>query len=457
MSDSHPCAAKTAANGASGAAPTAAAGARPDAAPRGGRLLIASDTFANVVPGVHVLPGQGNTIAIETARGVVVVDAGPGGRVTAALIAKLRELTDKPVSHLVYSHGHGGYNYGVRDWIAAAAARGEPRPQVVAQRGVRARYRRYLETAGLQQWLNSRQFRGVVPLPAAELYVMPDLAFDERLVIDGGDRDVELIAAPSETDDALAVWLASERFLYGGAAVMRSIPNVGTPLRTMRDAVRWARTLETLHALRPAVIATEFGAPITDPKDVEDVLRVPIAGLRWLRDAVVARMNAGMSLDDIVHDVELPDAIFGHKFMRPIYGAPEYVIRDIWRSENGWWDRNPTTLHPVAPALAAADLHEAMFGGDADAQAVIARAKALADAGDTQLALHVLDLVALGPDDGAGVAQARALKADLLDARAVQVPTVVSRNLYRSAAEELRGQPIGSTRAQDPIGNFSWD
>lgn len=427
------------------------------AAPRGVGVVRMTHTLRDIVPGVHVLPGQGNTVAIETARGVVLIDAGPGGRTTDKLIARLRGITDRPVSHIVYSHGHIGYNYGVAQWRAAALARGEPAPLVVAHAGVRARYRRYLETAGLQQWLNSRQFRVEVPEPSAQWLVMPDLAFEERIVIDGGDRIVELLAAPSETDDTIAAWLPAERFLYGSAAVIRSIPNVGTPLRTLRDPLRWADTLEKLHALHPTTVLGEFGSPVRDPRDIDDLMLKPVAGLRWLRAAVVERMNAGMALDDILHDIELPAAIFGHRFMRPIYGAPEYVIRDIWRSENGWWDRNPTSLHPAPPGDVAADLRDAIGGTDADAARVLARALSLADAGEHQLALHVIDLLALQPAGAPGVEDARALKADLLDARARQVAPVVSRNLYRSCAEELRGVPLGPTRDLDPTDDFSWD
>lgn len=81
---------------------------------------------------------------------------------------------------------------------------------------------------------------------------MPDETYETRMVIHGGRRDVELIYAPSETDDVTAVWIPGERLLYGSAAVIRSIPNVGTPLRTIRDPVRWAETLERLYALPPA-------------------------------------------------------------------------------------------------------------------------------------------------------------------------------------------------------------
>jgi alkyl sulfatase BDS1-like metallo-beta-lactamase superfamily hydrolase len=429
----------------------------PSPSARRGAAIVRTDAFQpNLVPGVHRLPGQGNSLAIETDRGVVLVDAGPGRRATATMIERLRSVTDRPVSHIVYSHGHVGYNDGVAMWRADAAERGHPRPVTVAHARVPDRYRRYAETAGLQAWLNSRQFRAQARPPTADVFTMPDLAYEERLAIDGGDREVVLLAAPSETDDTTAVWLPRERFLYGSAAVVSSIPNVGTPLRTWRDPMRWAETLERLHALGPTTVLGEFGPPVSGPAEIDGLLLGPVAALRWLREQVVRRMNTGMHVDDIVHDVPLPDALFGHRFMRAIYGAPEYVIRDVWRSENGWWDRNPSTLHPSDPDDAARDLADAI-GGPGDAAHVLREARRLAEAGEPQLAMHVVDLVALQPPGAPGRDEALALKAALCRVRATQVSSVVSRNLYRSAAEELEGLPLGSTKADDPVQDFSWE
>lgn len=43
-----------------------------------------------VAPGVHVLPAQGNGLAIETPDGVILVDVGRGGKQTAGRLAALR-------------------------------------------------------------------------------------------------------------------------------------------------------------------------------------------------------------------------------------------------------------------------------------------------------------------------------------------------------------------------------
>lgn len=415
-------------------------------------VLMNAGLFRDLVPGVHTLGGQGNTLAIETGDGVVIVDAGPGGKVSQQMITHLRTLTQARVHAIVYSHGHAGYNAGVPVWIEHALARGETPPLRIAHRNVARRYQRYVETAGLQAWLNSRQFRRPFKAASAQDFPMPQVLFVDNLSLALGDRTIELIAAPSETDDTVAVWLPQERFLYGSAAMIRSIPNIGTPLRTLRDPMRWAATLERLHALGPSMVLPEFGSPITGVADIEDAFRVPIRALHWLRSEVVRRMNEGQSEREILAGMHYPPALFGHRFMRAIYGSPDYIVRDIWRSESGWWDRNPTQLHPARPADAAA----AIVAAIGDTVAVLAHARRLGDEGQTQLALHVVDLVATTSDEPVAIA-ARELKAVLCEARSMQCSSVVSRQLLRSCAEELRGVPVGSTRDNDPPMDFSWD
>ena len=84
---------------------------------------------------------------------------------------------------------------------------------------------------------------------------MPRETFSRALRLGDAARQIQLLWAPSETDDALVAWLPKERLLYGGAAVTPSIPNVGTPLRSLRDPVRWADTLERLARLEIALSA----------------------------------------------------------------------------------------------------------------------------------------------------------------------------------------------------------
>jgi alkyl sulfatase BDS1-like metallo-beta-lactamase superfamily hydrolase len=171
--------------------------------------------------------------------------------------------------------------------------------------------------------------------------------------------------------------------------------------------------------------------------DVRRTLRLTVDALRYLRRETVRRMNRGMTEWEILHDMEYPEAIFGHPFMRPSYGMPEYIVRDIWRSENGWWDRNPTHLHPAAPEAVNAALREAV----ADPDHLLRCAQAHRDNKRPQLALHVLDLLAPENPGDSYARDARAMKAELLEELAESSTSFVSAQIYRSEAARLARQP----------------
>ena len=124
--------------------------------------------------------------------------------------------------------------------------------------------------------------------------------------------------------------------------------------------------------------------------------------------------------------------------MSPLYGHPEYIVRDIFRKETGWWDRNPTNLHPAHPDAAGA----AVLSAISDRGAVLERARQLRDGGEPQLAMHVIDVLALAPGDDPEVVEARQLKSELCKILAVSAESFVSQSLYVSTARIIgKGAP----------------
>ncbi|MBW1985292.1 MAG: MBL fold metallo-hydrolase [Deltaproteobacteria bacterium] len=397
-------------------------------------LLKQKNKIWTVHPGIHVIGAIGNALSIETDLGIIQVDTGMTRKMAREVLDNLRTVSNAPVHTIIYSHGHNGYNHGAIAFIEAAEERNEPRPKIVAHERLPFRYRRYEETGELQQYLNAMQFR--MPLDTAyrpSRYTYPDITFKETLRMNMGNRIVEVIWAPSETDDSIAIWLPEERVLYTGPAVIYSCINVGTPLRTQRDDVRWADTLDKLIALRPEVLIPSYGKPIKGEEEIQKMLNNMADGLRYLRKEVVDRMNQGMTDVEILHDITYPPEYFEHPWSQPIYGCPDMIVRDIYRSENGWWDRNPTNLHPADPGQSATAVADAI----ADKKRVLQKTIELKDSGEIQTALHVIDTLALAPGTAGEIGEAKKLKSELLHLRSKDVPSVVSTNLYLSAADRL--------------------
>lgn len=395
--------------------------------------LAGSNAVVDLGPGIFGQEQAGWLVTIETAEGLVQIDTGDQA---PASLAAIRGRTDAPFTHIVFSHGHQRYNLGCRDWVAASVAESGRIPAVVAHANVPRRQRRYLESNGLQNRLLERQFR----YPPGSLegrvfpFTTPTHVFDDHFLIETPGRTIDVLWAPSETDDAVAVWLAEDRILYGGPACIPFFPNVGSPQRPLRDPVRWADTLARLRGLGAEVLIREFGPPVEGPADVDEYLTSTETALRWCHDTVVGLMNEGHNVAEIVNLVEPPPELFDKPWLAEGYTSIEHVLRDVYRSQFGWWeDLNPTSLHPAHPAAVARELRAAIT----DPEAVLDRVRALREAGDLRLALHVVDLLALADGDTPEVVEARRLKADLCRKAAFANPSYVTQSLYLHGADEL--------------------
>ena len=402
--------------------------------------VLAPSFLGTAAPGVHVLGGMGNALSVEMEQGVLQLDTGNSAEKATEMLTRLRELTQAPVFAIVYSHGHLGYNDAIETWLEHCEQRGDPRPRIIAHQNLVTRWKRYRETEGLQKFFAEIQMRlpvGILDKHPLTLE-MPTETFSETLVIEDRQHRVELLWAPSETDDALALWLPREKVLYGGAAVTPNIPNIGTPLRTQRYAMRWAETLDRLAALEPELLVMEFGPSVEGAEKIQTVLKSMAGALRWVRARVVEGLNEGKGIEEILAGLEYPEELFGLPWMTPTYGHPDFIARDIFRSETGWWDRNPTNLHPATPEAAGA----AILSAITDRGAILKRASELLASGEPQLALHVVDLLALASGDEPEVVEARKLKARICRQLAEEAPSFVSQSLYISSGRILkRGAP----------------
>jgi alkyl sulfatase BDS1-like metallo-beta-lactamase superfamily hydrolase len=394
--------------------------------------------FRELAPGLWLQDIQintGNAMAVTTDAGLVQVDSGMNLDRAAEMIAALREVNDDPIHAIVYSHGHIAYNEGLPAWLEHSAARGDQEPRVVGHENVLKRYARYRETMGFQERCNEIQ-NGFEPGSLAGFFSErfdPTETHSDGMALVGGSRRVELLYAPAETDDATGVWLPDDGILYGGGATIGGFPNIGSPLRTPRDPKRWADTLDTYIALEAALLIREYGPEIRGAADVQLVLSTTRDVLRFLRQETLDRLNKGMLIGDVIHDVEVPAGMLDYPWLAQTYGCCEYVIRDTYRLETGWWDRDITNLHPARPADVAAEIAAVIT----DTDAVIERARELHATGDDQLALHVIDLLASTDEDSAVAVEARAVKREILFALADACDVYQSENFYRTAAAQL--------------------
>ena len=391
--------------------------------------------------GLAYVESFSHSVVMRAGDGLACFDASSAGS-GKQVVDALRTWSTAPVSHLVYTHGHADHVGGSGAFIADAAARDARRPHVVGHAKVLARMQRYEDTSDWNVLINRRQFGGIRSEMSAPMNSMhdrarflptdtakPDEIFDDRLDVRLGDQVVQLHHARGETDDHLWAWVPEKKWMFTGDFVIWNFPNAGNPQKVQRYALEWAHALRAMIAQGPELLVPAHGLPIRGKKRIASVLGDIAGALEALVQQVLEMMNAGETLDSIIHTVKVPAEVLAKPYLRPLYDEPEFVVRGIWRLYGGWWDGAASRLKPAPDSVLGTEI--ASLAGGADV--LIARAKGLAEDGDLRLACHLADFAAWAAPDDPTIHTRRA---EIYNKRRDVELSLMSKGIFKAAARE---------------------
>jgi cyclase len=265
-------------------------------------LLIAAapsyaDTIAGVVTkladGVYTIQHQnlqggavsGNSTVIIGDREVLVVDSGFLPSIAREDIAQIRKWTDKPVAFLFITHFHNDHNNGSSTYMAAF-----PNLTVIAQEETKKDMdliqpgnieripRQYAEAAAAYKQgkdpeghaLSDADMKQVQPLiPVLEnvgpefktiVYESPTLTFTDKIDIDLGNREVQLLhlGRGNTPGDAIA-YLPKEKIVAAGDLLVYPLPYAGDGYPS-----EWAETLRKMAQLDATTFVPGHGPILHD-------------------------------------------------------------------------------------------------------------------------------------------------------------------------------------------------
>lgn len=246
----------------------------------------------------------------------------------------------------------------------------------------------YLQKRTAKLWASTIKRAGN-PTPPPQ--VVPDVAVDDGYAFELGQRRFEIIATPGgETLDSICVWMPKEKIVFTGnvfGPVFLAMPN----LVTMRgDKPRlvgsYLESLERVRALGAELLITGHGDPIVGEENIRASLDKMHAAVSYVRDAVIAGMNAGKTVHELMREIALPEPLKIGEF----HGKVAWAVRSIWEEHSGWfhYEDSTTALYAVPRSSVDADLVE--LAGGAEALADRAQQKVL-DKKPLE-ALHLLDM-----------------------------------------------------------------
>jgi cyclase len=233
-----------------------------------------------------VVFGGSNNIWVVFDDYVLVYDAN-FPKEAADVIAAIRKTTDKPIRYVLDSHHHGDHAYGNAVFSKAGAS-------VIASTNTG----RLLRVDGPSQFAEAGRGPTGRKDIAASFLKVPDILFDDKLVLDDGSQRVELLfLGHAHTAGDAFLYLPKHKILCTGDACANGPFNY----TGHSDTASWIRVLEKAQQLDVDLICPGHGLP--EPKGLLEKQRRYFVELRR---QVQAGIDANKDLDDIVKSIDMP-------------------------------------------------------------------------------------------------------------------------------------------------------
>lgn len=403
--------------------------------------------LSEIADGLAMVESFSHVVTWDSGDGLVCFDTSHKNT-GQQVVDSIRGWRTDPFAALVYTHGHSDHVGGSVDFAADAASRGHNAPHVIAHKNVQRRFDRYRYTDAWNRLINARQFGGVRGDVTAVMNdlrpadggrrldtFIPPNTLEATHIVDNfssmtfGDTVVEFHHGRGETDDHLWSWFPDKKWVATGDFVIWNFPNAGNPQKVQRWPIEWAQALRAIAAKQPELLLPAHGLPIAGKERIARVLDEIASALEYLVKTTVDMMNAGESLNTIIHTVTLPAETLGKPYLRPLYDEPEFVVRNIWRLFGGWWDGAPSRLKPSPDEVLSVELAQ-LAGG---AEVLMARARDLAASGDLRLACHLADFAGWAAPDDPDIHRGRS---EIYETRRKNESSLMAKGIFRGASRE---------------------
>jgi alkyl sulfatase BDS1-like metallo-beta-lactamase superfamily hydrolase len=409
-----------------------------------------------------------NMTVIAGASGWILIDPLTTKETAAAALALVNEkLGKRAVKAIIYTHSHGDHFGGVKGVATAEDVKlgaisiiapehflAEAASENVIAGVAMSRRANYQFGSSLTPGAQGQMGSGIgaaISAGAITLIAPTDTVrkTGETRIIDGITLEFQMVPE-TEAPAELNVMLPAQKTLVIGEIATCSLHNILTPRGALvRNASKWAGYLTEairLYGERTDVVAASHCWPHFGKAEVNHYLTIQRDNYKFLHDQSVRLMNKGLNATEIAEAIKPPAALGGEWYTRGYYGTYSHNSKAIYQRYLGWYDAVPANLNLHIPTERATR-YVAAIGGAAK---VIKLAKAAMAKGDYRWSSDLLNqLVFADPANKIG----RALLADSYEQQGYQAEASTWRNMYLSAARDLREgiRPSFSTASLDLV------
>ncbi|WP_419812106.1 alkyl/aryl-sulfatase [Bacterioplanoides sp.] len=370
----------------------------------------------------------------------------------AALDFINKELGERPVTGVIYSHSHVDHFGGVRGIVdekdvlsgkVPVIASSEFTEHAVSENVIagNAMSRRAIymygavlprnEFGGVNGGLGQTTSTGEATLIAPTDFI--EKTGEERTI--DGVKMVFQYTPGTEAPTEMNTWFPEKKALWMAENTTNTMHNILT-LRgaQVRDALKWSSYLNETIETWGDEVEVKFQShhwPVWGQEKIVDYLKKQRDIYKFTHDQSVRLMNQGYTGEEISEMITLPESLENNWATRGYYGTLRHNSRAVYQRYMGWYTGNPSDLNNLPPADAAEKYVEYM-GGE---RTVLKKAKKDFEKGNYRWTAEVLKhVVFANPDSNKG----KALLADSYEQLGYQAESGPWRSVYLQAAYELR-------------------
>lgn len=441
---------------------------------RNAQLNMINGLF-KVADGIYQVRGYdlSNITFIEGKTGWIVFDPLISQEVAkVALDFVNKELGERPVTAVIYSHSHLDHFGGVRGIVDEKDVE-SGKVQIIASQGFTEHAVSENVIAGNTMGRRAIYMYGAL-LPRNEfgsvngglgqttstgqatLIKPTDLIKEtgEERVVDGV-KMVFQYTPGTEAPTEMNTWIPEKKALWMAENTTNTMHNILT-LRgaQVRDALKWSSYLNETIEMWGDEVEVKFQShhwPLWGKEDINNYFKKQRDIYKYTHDQSVRLMNQGYTGEEISETIKLPNSLEENWATRGYYGTLRHNSRAIYQRYMGWYTGNPSDLNNLPPVDVAVKYIEYM-GGE---KAVIEKAKVDFDKGEYRWVAEALKHVVFANPESE---QGKMLLADTYEQLGYQSESGPWRSVYLQGAYELRnGTPESgglTTASPDIIKNM---
>ncbi len=341
------------------------------------------EKFYAVGPNAWCYVGNGlsNQTFIRGPGGIIAIDTGECVEEMQQAIKQLRTQTDLPITACIYTHFHyvagttaicddrGDANFpiyghsGIEDNLQRFGGEVGPR----GSRGMVHQFAMMLPESGPDGLVNiglGRFYRNPGHAPYTPGHLPATETFDEPFETTIAGLRTVFYPAPSDATDSVNIHFPDLDLAVNNIFWPTLFNIFAIRGEEYRDPRILLVGLDELAELNVEHQICAHGPPMSGRSDIRQSIERYRDSIQLIWDQTVRFANRGFTLDEMIHEIKLPDDYEADFHTQQLYGVVEHHVRQVYTGLFGWFDEDASRLFPLPPR-ARAEKMIAGFGGRA--------------------------------------------------------------------------------------------